>query len=240
MALFDVGRSKRTVQHVLSTFRLVWNHAKKRRYVDRDSPSSLVEIGKIDNARTRFFLPEEIQKLLRYIQERDERAYLFTFAALHTGARLTELSKVKWGDVDLGNQFIKIMHSKTKKVRSIPLTKELFVELQKLEKGKVSELVFRNAKGERWKEAPWHFRNGIKELGLNENVEDPRDRLCFHSLRHSTASYMQLSNIDGQTIISLLGWSSMAMLQRYSHTINSAKKNAMNVVSNVLNCNMEE
>lgn len=226
--VLNAGKARRTAQHVLANFRLVWNHAKKRGVVEKESPTSAIELGKIKNARTRFLSPEEAGRLLKEIKELDYDAYLFSLAALYTGARLKELASLKWADIDFPNRKLKLFHTKTGDVREIPLADVLYTELQKQPEKELSGFVFRNSKGEPWTEAPWGFRKAVKELGLNDGKTDPRDRFCFHSLRHTAATMMLAAGVDMKTVQSCFGWSTLAMVERYTHALDEVKRGAIN------------
>lgn len=53
----------RTIQHVCH-LRAVWSHARKWGVAEGECPVKGVELGRIDNARTRFLSPAELQELL--------------------------------------------------------------------------------------------------------------------------------------------------------------------------------
>ena len=234
LAILDKGRAPRTAQHVLAVFRLVWNHARKRGIVETESPTRAIEIGKINNARTRFLKPEETRRLLEHIRELDEKAYSLTLAALYTGARLGELTSLTWGAVDLEERSITLSHTKTGKPRTLPMAGPLFELLQSHPQGTPDELVFTNTKGETWREAPWGFRQAVKELKFNEGRPNKKDWICFHSLRHTAASMMLSAGVDIRTIQTHFGWSTLAMLQRYTHALDESKRAAVDSLEKAL------
>ena len=98
-----------------------------------------------------------------------------------------------------------------------------------MKSGKNDELVFPHSKGRAYTEIPTLFRDVIKELGLNNHVSDPRQRICFHSLRHSFGSWHAEAGTDLYIIKELLGHGSITLTERYSHltkgTLQSASKN---------------
>ncbi|QJB56552.1 site-specific integrase [Pseudodesulfovibrio sp. zrk46] len=234
LAVLDKGRTLRTAQHVLAVFRLVWNHARKRRIVETDSPTRAIEIGKINNERTRFLKPEEAQKLLETVKELDEGAYELTLAALYTGARLGELTGLTWSAIDMQEKSITLLHTKTGKPRAFPIASPLYAILQGKEEGAPEDLVFTNSKGEKWREAPWGFRQAIKDLKLNEGRSEKREWICFHSLRHTAASMMMAAGVDVRTIQTHFGWSTLAMLQRYTHAMDESKRAAVDSLERAL------
>ncbi|MBW1990219.1 MAG: tyrosine-type recombinase/integrase [Deltaproteobacteria bacterium] len=48
-------------------------------------------------------------------------------------------------------------------------------------------------------------------------VTDPRQKICFHTCRHTHASWLAMAGVDLYTIAQLLGHRSLEMTQRYSH-----------------------
>ena len=54
-------------------------------------------------------------------------------------------------------------------------------------------------------------------MGLNEGITDPRQKLVFHSLRHTYASWLVQGGEAVYTVQKLIGHSTLAMTERYSH-----------------------
>jgi site-specific recombinase XerD len=57
------------------------------------------------------------------------------------------------------------------------------------------------------------FARVIQELGFNKGVDDPRLQICFHSCRHSYASWMIEEGADLYTVQKLLGHKTGIMTQ---------------------------
>jgi len=180
------------------------------------------------------FESKEAQKLLETVQALDEKAYSLTLAALYTGARLGELTNLTWSTIDLQEKSITLLHTKTGKPRVLPMAGPLHEILIGFIQGASDDLVFTNSKGEKWREAPWGFRQAIKDLKLNEGRTDKREWICFHSLRHTAASMMLAAGVDIRTIQSHFGWSTLAMLQRYTHAMDESKRAAVDSLEKAL------
>ncbi|HDN79229.1 MAG TPA: site-specific integrase, partial [Chloroflexi bacterium] len=67
----------------------------------------------------------------------------------------------------------------------------------------------------------------VKELGLNDGVTDPRDRVVFHTLRHTFASLLASQGTSLSIIAELMGHRTLAMVKRYSHLLPEAKRQAV-------------
>ncbi|KUG30007.1 integrase [hydrocarbon metagenome] len=80
-----------------------------------------------------------------------------------------------------------------------------------------AELVFPSETGARIGQISQTFVKAIKALGLNDDVADSRQKVVFHTLRHTFASWLAEQGTDLYTIQQLMGHQSFAMVQRYAH-----------------------
>ena len=220
-------RAPRSIQLVFAVMKAVWKHAAHWEYVNGPCPANFIRIGRINNARTRFLTPDEARLLLDKVKELDADAWAFTLACLHTGGRLGEVARLTWGNVDLKSGYLTLLHTKSGKPRAIPLTRQLAELLQLMPKGTPDCLVFRNSVGTQWTAMPAKYRKAIEELKLNAGRADRRDRLVFHSLRHSAASMLLEAGEHIRTIQQIFGWSTLAMVQRYLHPTEESQVRAM-------------
>ena len=70
------------------------------------------------------------------------------------------------------------------------------------------------------------FFRVVDDLGLNKGIDDPRLKICFHSCRHSYASWLVEQGQDLYTVQRLLGHKTNVMTQRYAHLSANALKDA--------------
>jgi len=243
--MLKAGKSPRTIQNCFATFRQTWNTARLQDLINEDTPTRDVKIPKFDNKRVRFLSHEEAELLLAELKRRSTQLYDMSLLALYTGLRASELFNLTWRDVDLENGLLTIRDSKNTKTRYAYLmekTKAMLKGLQnkdctnvhidsislnnsgnennkEISKGLTAknEFVFRDRNGHKIKEISNAFGEAVKALKLNEGVTDRRQRVCFHSLRHTFASWHVQAGTDLYTVKELLGHSSIQLTERYSH-----------------------
>ena len=93
--------------------------------------------------------------------------------------------------------------------------------------------VFKNTKGERFKKISKTFPRTIAQLGFNKGITDRRQKVSFHTLRHSFASWLVQSGIPLLTVQKLLGHSTIRMTERYSHLAPENFSQAADVLSSM-------
>jgi integrase len=215
--ILDAGRSPRFLQYVLATFRQVWNMARRDGLVSEESPSRAVKIQKIENKRVRFLSPEEAGDLLAYLKKGNQTIHDMAFLSLFSGMRFGEVKSLKWGAVDLDRGLITIFDAKGSKTRTAFMTPEVRDMLNGRNKVNPESLVFSTFDGREYTDTPTTFREAVDALGFNKGITDPRQKVVFHTLRHSYASWLAEAGTDIYTIGKLLGHSTVQMSARYAH-----------------------
>jgi site-specific recombinase XerD len=64
-------------------------------------------------------------------------------------------------------------------------------------------------------------------LGFNDGVDDRRQKVAFHSLRHTFGSWLTMSGAHPRTIMELMGHSRVEQTMRYSHLAADQKQQAV-------------
>jgi integrase len=135
--------------------------------------------------------------------------------SLNCGLRAKEIFSLQWNHIDFDGGTIFITDTKSAVNRHVPMTKTAKEML--LARRRESELVFPAKGGGKIQMISKTFPIVIEELGLNDGITDPRQRICFHSLRHSYASTHAQRGESIFTIAALMGHSTIKMSERYSH-----------------------
>jgi len=212
------GRSPRTIQYVFASARQVWNSAQLNGIVQGEWPCKRKKnfLPKVKNQRMRFLSDNEGNDLLAELQKRSQQLHDICLLSFDTGMRASEIFNLIWARVDLEKEQIRILDSKGRD-RVVPMNRRVKQLFERLPKGKADELVFRDRNGNRITEISNSFGRAVNELGLNDGITDRRDKLVFHSLRHSFASRLVESGVDLYHVKELLGHSTLALTERYSH-----------------------
>jgi len=223
-------RSPRSIEYVLSTFRQVWNLARQSGLTVIDSPSKLVKIHKPDNDRRRYLSNDEAESLLNALKEKSLQVYQISLLSLDTGCRFSEAARLTWGAVDTEKGVI--TYSDTKKAmgtksRVVPMTSRVKAMFEGMNAGKNGDLVFPDKKGQVQGKISHSFYRCVNDLEMNDGVTDPRDKVVYHTLRHTYASRLVMSGVDLYPVQKLLGHSVSKMTERYSHLSNDTLSQAV-------------
>lgn len=225
--LQDKDKAPRTIQYVLATVRQMWNVARRDGLVSGDSPTRSVKVPKFDNRRQRFLSKAEADKLLRALRERNEQLYRIALLGLWTGMRASEIFRLTWGCIDTDRGLITILDAKSGRGRTAIMTDQVKASFLEMQRGKNDDLVFPKTRGKPHLEIPTLFRDVVAKLKFNEGVGDRRQRVCFHTLRHTYGSWHAEAGTDLYVIKELLGHGSITLTERYSHLTNGALRNAV-------------
>ncbi|SIO30915.1 tyrosine-type recombinase/integrase [Halodesulfovibrio marinisediminis] len=233
-AMIAKGASLRSVEYALAVIRQMFNVMISYDLYHGDNPVSRVKKPKEDNRRTRFLNEKEAKELLDRAKARNIVLYRMMLLSLYTGLRAGEILKLTWEDVDFANEMLSIRDTKSGKNRHVYMTKLLFSELklQQDVKSDYSEerLVFIGRFGGPMNEVSRLFKELVDDLRLNENVEDSRQRVVFHTLRHTFASWLVQRGTPLYTVASLMGHSTIAMTERYAHLAPDGLREAVKVL----------
>jgi len=231
--LADEGKAPRTIEYVLATLRHIINKAKDWGYFEGENPTSKVKKPKADNRRIRFLTKEESSALLAELKRRSQQTYEIAYLSLYTGMRASEIFNLKWSDIDFNNDIIHIKDPKSGENRTAYMTKsikQLLNERYNRLKPNSDELVFKAKNGGKITRISKAFERAVKKLGLNDGITDPRDKVVFHTLRHTFASWLVMKGTPLYTVKELLGHKTLAMTERYSHLAPDSKRKAVEEV----------
>ncbi|MFM2667152.1 site-specific integrase [Vibrio mediterranei] len=180
-------------------------------YDIKHNPAREVKQFKEDNKRTRFLSNNEKTRLLFAAKESNwNRLYLLVLMAITTGARRTELLKLRWSDINFQDRRALVEQSKNGDPRVLPLIDEVIEELQKYrEVGHGFIFPHSSHQHHYFQHFDKYWQTALQKAGVRE--------FRFHDLRHTAASILANSGVSLLEIGEVLGHKSIQMTQRYAH-----------------------
>ncbi|MCB2191790.1 MAG: site-specific integrase [Deltaproteobacteria bacterium] len=216
-AMVDAGSAPRSVQYMLAVCRQVFHHARDRGIFHGEPPTTKVSKPKFDNARIRFLTHEEAGRLLDSLGKVSADLHDQALLSLHCGLRAGEIFGLAWGDVDLERKQLTLRDTKNSQTRVTFMTTQVQEMLNSRKRGGPEELVFPAVGGGRRKQISVAFGKVVNSLGFNKGITDRRNRVTFHTLRHTFASWLVQGGQPLYSVQQLLGHKTPAMTSRYSH-----------------------
>ncbi|MFH0789150.1 MAG: site-specific integrase [Pseudomonadota bacterium] len=217
-----------TVKHCLQLIRAVYNKMISWEKYRGPNPAEKIKMPIINNRRERFLSFEEAQTLLKKLNTGSHTTYEVALVSLHTGLRAGEIFKLRRQDLDFQNGIIRIMDPKNKSSRAVYMTDQVKAILKTRLPGEPGDLVFLpriHAKGQISRVSGF-FQRAVDQM-FNKGITDRRQRVVFHSLRHTFASWLATEGVPLLAIKELLGHKTLAMTERYAHLSPDVKREAV-------------
>jgi integrase len=126
---------------------------------------------------------------------------------------------------------VTLLDTKNSKTRTAYLNDKSKAILKARPRGTPNELVFPARGGGKIIQISDAFNRAIDKLEWNKDVEDRRQKVTFHTLRHTFASWLVEDGTDLFTVKELLGHADYAMAARYSHVGAENLRSAVNRLS---------
>lgn len=187
----------------------------------KSNPSDLIDTPKKNKILPKVLSVSEVDKLLDIdlVNEYSYRNKAMLECMYATGTRVSELVSIKVNDIDFDSCLLKVM-GKGAKERIIPLSdnaifyiKKYLTEYRvKLLKNNNTEYLFLNNLGK--KISRQSFFKMVKNEAIKKNI---KTNFSPHTLRHSFATHLLDGGADIVSIKELLGHSSLATTQIYTH-----------------------
>ena len=219
-SLKEEGNSSRTINRKISSLKSFFKF-QLRQGVIKASPMGTIISPKISKRLPQYVEKEQINTLFQHVSFTEgwigETERLVLMLLYNTGMRQAELLALRDNSLDAGNAIIKVL-GKGSKERIIPLSNEMVKAVQEyiLEKRRL-------------------FGTGENKLLLNKNGKAlyPKfvyilvkkylslittiDKKSPHILRHTFATHLTGNGADINAVKELLGHSSLAATQIYTH-----------------------
>jgi len=218
---------KTTTARKIAALRTFYKYLYRERLVD-NNPAISLNAPKRPKPLPKFLTPEEIEKILNHVQIQTPSGYRNrTILELlwATGMRVSELSGLNFGDLNLENNEIKVF-GKGAKERIVLISqraknylenyinnaRSLVANGYKLDTINEKTPVFINNTGYRLQTKT--IRNTINKIV--EEIELPK-KVTPHVFRHSFATHLIENGADLRVVQELLGHTSISNTQIYTH-----------------------
>jgi integrase/recombinase XerD len=222
MCKTEKGNNPTSINTKRKQFRAFFNFLVQEGLLDENPTDSIKRVR--EDIRIKTFTDDEVKQILSYLRriKRKEdsfyavRNYTIFLTLIGTGLRASELTSLKWNNVDLKNRTIKVF-GKMRREESVPLSERLVGELSYWKDycmqtfGELSQSVFVNHKNE-----PLTV-NALKLWfkRLAQKMNFPETRCSAHSCRHYFAKTWIQNGGDISTLAKVLRHSSIKTTEKY-------------------------
>lgn len=226
-------KAPRTVDYIKATLRLLFNCAKDRDLYFKENPAMKIKIKLKDNKRNRFLTQEETRILLNELKKHSIQMHDIALFSLYEGARAGAIFALQWKDIDWGINRITLLDTKNGETYFQPMHPVVRKMLEHRYAENKEGLIFKSRDGKQIKDLSKTYQRVIDKLGFNDGITDPRQKIVFHTLRHTYTSWLVMGGVDLYTTQKLMGHKSNQMTQRYAHLAPGHLENAISVLKEV-------
>ena len=235
------GLSAKTVRNINQVISSAMDFAKDQKLIS-SNPTDGCALPKLEHKEMKTLPVEQLTSFLR--EDKESGVFELYYIELATGLRRDELLGLKWEDIDLAQDSLRVQRQiaringeviegplKTKNAyRTLPLSADAVGVLQEQrKKGGSSPYVFPSPTGGPISpDSVLHMLHRVlKRAGLS--------KVRFHDLRHTFATLALQNGVDIKTVSGMLGhYSAGFTLDTYTHVTTSAKKEAANTMGSIL------
>lgn len=208
------GLRPQSVKHVLAFIRQLVRWGAKRGYCEMPGLSQLYfEMPKFDNTTMEYLTPKQILRLLEGLDAYPNQVLASSMRlALCTGMRRGAIFALRWEDIDLEHQTIRLRAEAAKSGRTayIAMNDDCRKVLEQLASltGKTEGVIFGQ------EDASYgQFRTFVKYI--KEYL--PKGYRPYYCLRHTFASILANAGVNQITLQRAMTHASVTMVQRYAH-----------------------
>lgn len=227
-SLKDQGLTAKSINRKISSLKSFFKFQLKSGVVAQ-TPMTKIVSPKNEKRLPNFVADKDIKTLFSHVefpatwQGKTERLLILLF--YHTGMRLSEVINLKDRQVNSSNHSLKVL-GKGNKERIIPISPEILDEIKNYQKERNDliqqrpDLLLLTEKGKGL--SPRTVYSSVKKyLSLVTTIE----KRSPHVLRHSFATHLTNNGADLNAVKELLGHSSLAATQIYTHNTIERLKN---------------
>lgn len=216
-SLKDEDATAKTINRKISSLKSFFKYLQRQSIITKN-PTTLIVAPKIPKRLANFVREDDMQTLLNHVEFADDfdgkTKKLVITLFYQTGIRLSELIQAKETDINESYQQIKVI-GKGNKERLVPINTALLTALKEyiaLKPNHAAPNIFVNAKGK-----PLNPRTVYGFVKENLAMVTTIQKKSPHVLRHSFATHLMNNGAEINAVKELLGHSSLAATQVYTH-----------------------
>jgi len=224
-ALNSLRLASASIARKISSLKMFFRFLVSEGIINND-PTEDIALPKVKKKLPSVLTVNEIVDIINSTQSKDQgrsvkdyRAWAMFETLYATGVRISELLSLRLSDISLSEGFIRVF-GKGSKERIVPLGKlaikaikdYLQLARNKLLKGKASEYLFLNYRGQRMSRMGfWKIlREYLKRVKITKRVTP-------HTFRHSFATHLLEGGANLRAVQEMLGHSNIVTTQIYTH-----------------------
>ena len=136
---------------------------------------------------------------------------------LYTGLRAGEIFSLQQSSLDIQNKYVHVFDTKSSLNRSVHLNTPALEILQRHVCLNRPYLFFNDQTCSPIRFVSRIFTSAVERAGLNPPDVDRRNKVVFHTLRHTFASWLVQDGTPLAVVAQLLGHANIRMTMRYAH-----------------------
>ncbi len=240
------GLSNKTINNIMIFISAVYNYGIDIEILSKN-PCNGLKTLRVENKGIHVLSEEEIELFLQKAKEITPDYYALFATAIYTGMRRGELLALTWQDINFKDNTINIdkqlykgqatSTKTTSSTRKIDMSQNLANILREYrnELTVIHKLVFCMANGRplhAYNMSERYYKKVLKSVSAELPYENDIEKLRFHDLRHTHASYLLSNNVPVKYVQNRLGHSSSKVtIDTYWQYLPSDKGKAMDVLS---------
>ena len=128
---------------------------------------------------------------------------------------------------------ITLLDTKSGRTRTLSMTSDVREALLNRGPGPKREFVFPARGGVKIQKVSKSIGRAVDKAGFNRGIDDRRQRVTFHTLRHTFASWLVMEGVSLYEVKELLGHASLTMTEWYSHLAPDRNQKAAAIMEKV-------
>ena len=193
-----------------------------------------IPLKRFDRSSFKFLSPEEVEAIITSPDKATfsgHRDYVMFMTLYNTGARVSEIVRLRYEDVHLDDRAFIMIHGKGRKQRSVPIWKSTAKHMKEWCRRlnpESSSPVFPNRQGGPLTRSGVEYRLRLAVKKVAKQIPSLRNRrISPHTMRHTTAMHLLQSGVDITVIALWLGHESPVTTHMYVEADLAMKEQAL-------------